>query len=163
MRVAAENYDPSSTRTPPIRKGSPDTKGGLSRSPTNNTLITNGTTIQRHSSAKANIRTSVDKKASNLESIANEYMKQDSYRRSQNKYGLDLQADEIAEDEPEPLGESNRSSLNSSAGAGELPLSVFSSIIGGLAPEGADPDAYDDGYFTGIFHSDDIHIIQYVF
>src|SRR5690242_8374447 len=115
MRAAGENYDPSATRTPPIRKGSPDTKNSLSRSPTNGALITNGTTIQRHSSAKTNMRASIDKKASHLESIANEYMKQDSYRRSQNKYGLDLTADEIAEDEPEPLGESSRSSLNSSA------------------------------------------------
>ena len=35
-----------------------------------------------------------------LETIANEYMKQDSYRRSANKYGVDLRKDEIAEDMP---------------------------------------------------------------
>ena len=40
------------------------------------------------------------KKAIVFEEIANEYMKKDSYRRSQTKYGLDLQADEIAEDMP---------------------------------------------------------------
>jgi hypothetical protein len=35
-----------------------------------------------------------------LETIADEYMKQDSYRRSANKYGVDLRNDEIAEDMP---------------------------------------------------------------
>ncbi len=42
----------------------------------------------------------LEKEDSSLETIANEYMKQDSYRRSQNKYGVDLRADEIAEDVP---------------------------------------------------------------
>lgn len=35
-----------------------------------------------------------------LENIADAFMKQDSYRRSANKYGVDLRDDEIAEDMP---------------------------------------------------------------
>jgi hypothetical protein len=42
-------------------------------------------------------------KAASLENIATEYMKQDSYKRSQDKYGIDLQADEFAEDVPVPV------------------------------------------------------------
>ena len=38
-----------------------------------------------------------------LEDIANHYMKQDSYRRSQWKYGVDIAADEIAEDVPSTI------------------------------------------------------------
>ena len=41
-----------------------------------------------------------EKRSASLEVIANEYMKHDSYRRSHHKYGVDLRADEVAEDEP---------------------------------------------------------------
>lgn len=42
----------------------------------------------------------VESKSSSLENIADEYMKRDSYKRSQTKYGVNLQDDEFAEDVP---------------------------------------------------------------
>src|SRR5688572_971337 len=40
------------------------------------------------------------RRSTSLENIADEYMKRSSYKRSQTKYGVDLQEDEFAEDEP---------------------------------------------------------------